>query len=867
MKDILTTIRKGVREHMIEAIHLRTEYLCNPIGLDIEKPRLFWQVSGAKKQTAYQIAYCVNEEKQEETEWKKTDEMGFEFPHSLKSRDRVQWRVRLTDESGVTGVWSGWASFEMGLLEKSDWKAEWIMGDYVHDPKPEVRYPADCFRKEFSYREKLKRARLYITACGVYEAKLNGQKVGDRILTPGSTAFQKRVHYQVYDVTDQIKEENVLEIELADGYYASKMGCFGQVKIYGYETKVLAQLELTGENGDIKYITSDKQFSWSDDGPVRYADMKDGEDIDSRKEPSYTGYAKETEYKGIVCADNNVPVHEKEIFVMPEILHCPDGHTVLDFGQNMAGYLEFSVCGKNGQKISVVCGEKLDERGNFTTKNISLKADYDKERLQRVNFVCNGTRQTYKSKFTVMGFQYVLLLGWPEEVRPENFKSIAVYSDMDMTGHFTCSDESINRIVKNTLWSMKGNFLDVPTDCPTRERAGWTGDAQLFFNTGNYLMDQAAFFRKWLQDVEDVQKKNGMIYNINPSNPKGNNLIDWLSVEGGVGWGDAFLMIPYYYWKRYGDDLMIRAHWENMKRCFAFYAKRIGKRNLFTLFRPGYGKDSKYLCACGRDFGEWTEPEDCAPSKMSLMYPHPEEGTAYIAYDAGIMAEMAEHLKEETLAKEYQNLHRHLKETYQHYFLGDGNFVTDRMAKYVRPCALGLAEGKVRENLLKNIVRLNRERGYRVGTGFLSTPFVMELLTEAGAPEDAYQMLVNPKLGWMKQIKEGATTIWENWTNDASLNHYSKGACCNWLFDCVCGIRLDGRKNRLRIQPHLVPQLQSVSMTYQSVYGEIYSSWKRKDDKVLYEITVPANCTAEVTLPGKETEVLDAGMYQWEENG
>lgn len=849
---------------MIEAINLKTEYLKDPMGIDLKHPRLFWQVSGAKKQTAYQIAYRRNEGERIEADPVHTDTMHGMLPEILKSRDRVEWCVRLTDENGTVGGWSDWASFEMGLLEKEDFKAHWIMGDYEHDPKAEVRYPADCFLTEFSYGKKLKRARLYITACGMYEAKLNGKKVGDRVLAPGSTAFQKRVHYQTYDVTELIRTENRFTIELADGFYASRTGCFGKAKIYGYEPKVIAQLELTAEDGTVETVLTDEKFRWSNDGPTVYADLKDGETIDSRKEASWSGHARECAYEGILCADNNVPVHEKEIFTSLRVIHCPDGQTVLDFGQNIAGYMEFSVCGNAGDKVSMICGEKLDENGNFTIANILLKGDYDTERLQREEFICNGTRQTYRPKFTVMGFQYVLLLNWPEEIKPENFRAVAVYSDMEITGTFDCSEEGVNRIVKNTLWSMKGNFLDVPTDCPTRERAGWTGDAQLFFETGNYLMDQAAFFRKWMQDVEDVQKENGMIYNINPANPKGNALLEWFSVEGGVGWGDAFLMIPYYYWKRYGDDTLIRTHWESMKKCFGFYEKRVGKRNLFSLFKPGYGKYSRYLCACGRDFGEWTEPDDCAPSKAALMFPHAEEGTAYIAYDAGIMAEMAEHLGKNSEKEHYKDLQEPLKEAYNHYFLGDGTFTTNRMAKYVRPCALGLAENEVKKNLLQNIVRLNRERDYKVGTGFLSTPFVMELLTEAGASNDAYRMLTNPEFGWMKQVKEGATTIWENWTNDASLNHYSKGACCNWLFACVCGIGFDGTKNKIRITPHTVPQLTHASLRYHSVYGEVYSGWKREGKKIIYEITVPSNCIAEVILPGKEKCLLEAGEYRLE---
>ena len=846
---------------MIAATNLRTEYLTDPLGIDITEPRVDWNVEGAVKQSAYELRVTVNGNP---TEYPKvlTDQMHAKLCGlNLKSRDRVEWQVRLYDEQGQPGEWSGKALFEMGLLNPGDWKAKWIMGDYKHSPKKKVRYPADCFRKTFAIKRSVAKARLYITACGMYEAHLNGSRVGDMVLAPGSTGFHKRVHYQVYDVTALVQERNELRIDLADGFYAGSTGCYGHTKTYGYEPKVLAQLELVEADGKIHMVKTDHSFAWSNDGPVRYADMKQGEDIDFCKKPSYLGNARETDYPGIVCCSNSVKILEKETFQNPKVLHTPNGQTVLDFGQNMAGYVSCRVRGEVGHSCRMVLGEKLDAAGNFTTRNISLKGDYTEDRLQTVCLTCNGVRQEYKTRFSVMGFQYVLLLDWPEAVKAENFTAYAVYSDMKETGHFECSDAGINQIVHNTLWSMKGNFLDVPTDCPTRERAGWTGDAQLFFNTGNYLMEQRAFFRKWLRDVEDNQKANGMIYNKNPSMQDNPGIVEWFCVEGSVGWGDAFLLIPYYYWKRYGDDAMIREHWPAMKRAFAYYEKRIGKRNLFSVFSPRHDEYGKYLCACGRDFGEWTEPADCAPSMLKLAFPHTEEGTAYIANDARIMSEMAAHMGEEKEALRLAGLHGKLKEAYNRYFVGDGSFETDRMCKYVRPCGLDMAEGRPRQRLLEQIVRLNRVREYRVGTGFLSTPFLLEALSEAGASDDAYRVLANPVFGWMQQVNQGATTIWENWTDDASLNHYAKGSCCQWLFDCLSGIRLDGEENHFVIAPHVVSQLEYLNFTYDSAYGPVSSNWKRKGKEYQFDIVIPSNCSAEAVLPNGERMQLTTGSF------
>ncbi len=847
---------------MIKAIQLKTEYLRNPLGIDIRSPRIFWKVEGAQKQMAYQLRLSVNEGEWEELPVTRTDSMRASLNRSFQSRDRVRWQVKLTDQDGATGDWSETASFELGLLNKTDWSGRWIMGNYNHSKDGKARYPVDCFRKEFSVNGKVSRARLYITACGIYEAKLNGQRVGNQVLSPGSTAFQKRVHCQVYDVTDLLQAENTWDIELGDGFYASNTGVFDKKKPYGYEPKVLSQLEICLADGSVQTVCTDAMFRWSNDGPVRYADMKNGEIVDFNFAPSYNGHARETGYDGLVCCSNADPVQEKERFVNPQILRCPDGHTVLDFGQNLAGYVEVRIRGEKGKTCSMVCGEKLTEEGNFTVANIAWKSEYDKCHFQKIDLTCDGKDHVYKPRFTVMGFRYVLLLDWPEEIRAENFTAIAVYSDMDETFSFKSSDKGLDQIVKNTFWSVKGNFLDVPTDCPTRERAGWTGDAQLFFNTGNYIMDQRAFFRKWLRDVADCQKENGLVYNINPSTPGGSALLEWVSMEGSAGWGDAMITIPYYFWKRYGDDSLMREFWRPMEKCYGFFRSRMGRRNLFSLWNPKHSPYNKYLVASGRHFGEWTEPADCAPGTMALVLPAAEEATAYLSYSARLMGEMARHMGRN--AAEYEAVAEKTKEAYNHYFVQNGNIETKRMCKYVRPCGLGLAEGEARRRLLQKIVKLNRERDYQIGTGFLTTPFVFETLSEAGASDDAYRTLTNPDFGWMQQVKQGATTIWENWTPDASLNHYSKGACCQWLFDCVCGVQLDGRENHFIIKPHTVSQLEHISFVYDSVYGAVSSAWEKTEHGHIFRVRIPANCTAELRLPGQEPRTLAAGKYEFE---
>lgn len=845
---------------MIHADNLRTEYLVNPVGSDIVRPRVSWTVADAVVQTAYELRICVNGGAPQIVSVN-SSAMHHDLELELPSRAKVQWQVRLSDEQQAWGPWSEAALFEMGLLRKEDWKGKWIMGDYDHDPNVRVRYPADYFRKHFTVDRPVQKARLYIAACGIYETSINGKRVGNQVMAPGSTAFQRRVHYQVYDVTDYLQANNILDITLADGFYASKAGVFGKGKTYGHEPKLLAQLEITYHDGTVQITGTDSTFSWSNNGPIRFADMKDGEIVDFRCAPTYHGNAREADYAGILCCSNNVPVREQERFPAPTVLHCPDGGTVLDFGQNIAGYVQLKVNGGAGHKCTLVFGEKLDENGCFTQSNLYAKS-YTETHFQTIDLICKGETVTYKPKFTVMGFRYVLLADWPEEINPENFTAIAVYSDLREAYEFHCSDPLIERIVQNTLWSVKGNFLDVPTDCPTRERAGWTGDAQLFINTALFLYDCYPFFRKWLRDAADVQHENGMVYNINPSMPGGSRLYEWISMEGSCGWGDALITIPYDIWQFTGDDRLIREFWPNMEKCLQFYLKRLGKRNLCSIFMlPPFGKYGKYISGTGRDFGEWAEPADCAPGKFSLLLPHPEEATAYIARSVNCMAEMAAHLGKKEAAQQYRELFDNIRQAYSHYFLKPEKLRSKRMARFLRPILCGVCDEAQKQMLVDTMVQLNRERNYRIGTGFLSTRAFFEILTEAGFGDDAYKVLTNPEIGWAQQIRLGATTIWENWTDDASLNHYSKGACCHWMFGCLCGIQMGGRENHFVIRPHVIDAIDSISLRFDSIYGTVESGWRYVQGNIEYSVTIPANCTADVILPGADVQTVGPGTY------
>ena len=845
------------------AVGLKTEYLKNPIGMDFVEPRLQWNCEGGITQTAYQV---VCRDDAGNTLWDSGKTAGNTMRVSyegeaLKSRSRVLWQVRLWDESDTPGDWSEEASFELGLLDPADWQAKWITGNYRVNKKQ--RYPVDCFRKRFTASE-VKKARLYITACGLYEARLGGEKAGNFCMAPGHTDYRKRVQYQSYDVTELVKNgENELTVRLADGWYRGSCGAWGLKNQYGRETKLLAQLEITHNDGSVQVITTDKSWDWSNDGPIRFADNKDGEVVEAARAPSYGGKAKETTHNVVPTASDNVPVTEHERF-HPTMSLAPNGRRLFDFGQNIAGWLELRFRAKQGQRIRIRCGELLDESGNLTLKNIQCARKNFATPLQTIDYTCAEGENYFKMSFSVFGFRYAEVESQVELV-PENITTIALYSDMAQTGFFHSSNELLNRFVEATLWSTKGNSLDLPTDCPTRERHGWTGDAQIFYNTAAYLFDYATFGKKYIRDMYDWQRRDGCLPHIVPD---GGADFYMYTMNGSVGWSDAGILLPYRMWKRYGDDRVLARYYDGMKAYARFMMRRCGG---FTPLRiPIFisRENQKYLANRGQSYGEWAEPADVRRFEIKdFVFPHPEESTAYTCYVMEHMEEIAEHLGKHDDAAQYRRYADGCRRAYQE-LVEKKKFTldTDRQAKLVRPLYMHLLDEKQRDYAEKRLLEAMEHYGWRLGTGFLSTPFILDVLAEMDI-EYAYLLLENEEMpGWLFMPKNGATTIWESWEGTkaqggiASLNHYSKGAVCEWLFKTMCGIRVDG-ENHFTIAPRPGGHFTYAKARYDSVYGTVESSWHKKDGTLTLDITVPTNCTAEIVLPNEETKTVCSGRY------
>lgn len=858
----------------MKAVHLKTEYLIDPIGIDIRTPRFSWNVSGGKKQSAYQLRAVDEKGRLLFDSGKVESERMHRILYKgepLKSREQVFWNVTLWDENGTKGEPSADAKFEMGLLDPEDWKASWIRGDYHAFRRK--RYPVDCFRKQVNLAKgkTVFSARLYATALGLYEIRINGEKCGDFCLAPGYTDYRKRVQYQTILVDDLVKKAGsnfTLTAELADGWYRGSIGAHGMTCQYGTVTRLLAQLEIRYTDGTTEIVKTDDSWEWSNDGPIRFADNKDGEICDARCTPSYSKKARLSAYEIVPTASNNVPVKEMESFT-PEKSISPSGKLICDFGQNLAGYLSFSVMAHAGDQIDIRCGEMLGKDGELSLANIQTNVHGKTSPLQEIHYTCREGRNEYKTKFAIFGFQYAEIQMPRELYDTLEIRNYAVYSQIRETGFFTSSNDYLNRFVEATKWSTKSNSTDIPTDCPTRERHGWTGDAQIFFESANYLFDYAAFSKKFLRDVYDWQKPSGKLPQIAPYGG-----VDFYMgvMNGAVGWSDIGVLVPYRFYKLYDDRTILEENYEGMKAYAQFMQKRCGAfPGLYAIYnRPtGVKKYKKYLSNVGQDYDEWAEPQDvCSFVWTDFARNHPEVRTAYTSYIMDLMVEIAGVLGKTEDIPGYQEYADGCRKAYQELVSVNPEYSldTDRQARLVRPLYMHLLNPQQEEFAKKRLLAAMEHYGYRLGTGFLSTPFILYVLSGLDL-EAAYRLLENEEIpGWLSMPKAGATTIWESWEGSAasgevaSLNHYSKGALCEWLFKGMCGISVDG-ENRFLIRPLPGGHFTYAFAEYESVFGKVTSGWEKREEGYAYRIEIPANTTAEVQLPDGRDLELEAGEW------
>ncbi|MCU0522394.1 MAG: glycoside hydrolase family 78 protein [Anaerolineae bacterium] len=898
---------------LISLTALRTEALKDPLGIDVRRPALSWQLVAPGRgvlQAAYQIQVARTAAELKAGTvllWDSgrvaSDALSTAYggPEG-RSRERFAWHVRVWDRHGVQSPWSAPASWEMGLIEEQDWRANWIEPAWDEDPR--AFKPCPFLRRAFTLDQPVVSARLYITAHGLYEAWLNGQRIGadaalgDQVFTPGYTAYDRRLQYQVYDVTALLREgENALGAILGDGWYRGRIYIAGNRNVYGTRLALLAQLEIETADGRGAILTDSHWKAAT--GPILKSDMRDGEVYDARLEmPGWCtagfddrgwervrtlGYSKK-----ILVASMGVPVRRKETF-RPAILRTPKGETVLDFGQNLAGVVAMRVRGPRGTTVRLRHGETLDAEGNFTVAHLFTLPPLSDSRtpeFQEVRYTLRGEgEEAYEPHFTVHGFRYVKVEGYPGELTPDDFTAVAVYSDMPPTGSFTCSDPLIAKLHTNTEWSMKSNFLDLPTDCPTRERAGWTGDAQIFTPSASFLADTRAFFGKWLTELRDEQAPDGKVGNFVP-NPyrlaRGTVAAIARLADGSAGWGDVAVMMPWALYQAYGDAAILERQYESMKAWVGYVERRARRLPWWKALNPRTWFDranrarQRLIRDTGYHWGEWLEPGRGGPLAMAgdmlgrILFGCPVVATAYFAHTAGLLAKIAGVLGKTDDAARYAALAEQVKAAYGAEFIGpDGRIKPDRQASYARVLAFDLAPEGLKPAIVDHLVRLIREAGTHIGTGFLSTPFLCHVLAENGALDVAYELLNQKTIpSWLYAITRGATTIWESWEGinedgkpQLSLNHYSPGSVIDFLHRKVAGLDIaEPGYKRVAIAPTPGGGLTSARATYASVRGLIVSGWAIEDGRMRMEVVIPPTATATVTLPGATvSDVLEGG--------
>ena len=873
----------------MRAIALKTEYMNNPVGIDILQPRLSWLCSDGLRQKAYELRTFRGEEEIWLSGRIESREMYAFYTAPLKSRDRIRWQLRLWGENDEPGPWSEEAFFEMGLLDPGDYTAKWI------DPEPvcdsEAHKPASYLRKSFKLEESVRSARLYITAHGLYEAWINGQRIGNFVLMPGTSSYGRRLHIQTYDVTPLLREgENEVLVILGDGWYRSCSGVDGDRNLYGEDAALYFQLEADGK----PLCLSDESWEATQDGPIRMNDMQQGEIVDARRGLSTGWHGVRSENFGTenLCASNCVQITEHERFA-GRLFTTPNGETVIDFGQNMAGYVEFTLSAHAGDILILTHGETLDENGNFTQENFQdRKRHKEGGTRQQVVYTCREGMNEYKTKFSIWGFRYAKV-ETSADLTDASFTAIAVYSDMEQLGWFDCDNPLVNQLVENTLWSMKSNFCDVPTDCPTRERAAWTGDMGVFIDTGLYLMDCAPVVRKWLGECRINQYPDGKIANIAPKNNRPTFTTELLA--GSTGWGDASILVPWAVYQRNGDKRILEENAEMMRRWYAYLESRAGQkqaapnmdaipeqyramlksippealRELIKKFTPPEGPENPYAdyaIETGTDYGEWCEPDVDAIGQMGK--PQSKVATAYYALSGRLLSEISSLLGDKERAEVYAAISNGAKQAFRFLAAPDGKIISDRQAEYVRAISFDLLDEDEKQLAAADLNKLVIRCGYHLNTGFLSTPSLCPVLAEYGYTETAYRLLLqDTPPGWLYEIKRCATTVWEEWDGvnekgevKASLNHYSKGAICGWLFSGICGIRMKDGCIMLRPQPN--PLLGRAEARYRSPLGEIVSGWRYDPDGTIrYHFSIPANATADVILPDGRACALGPGKY------
>jgi alpha-L-rhamnosidase len=845
----------------VKVKNLRCENRINPLGLDIPLPRFSWQLESDQrnqKQTAYEIR--VGMKSTNNIIWnsaRQTSSQSAFIPYSgskLQSGTTYYWQVRVWDNKGSVSDWSELAFWQMGLMEVTDWKANWIESASESDT---VNGPAFLFRRKFATGKKVNSATLFITAHGMYEAFINGERIGDAFLTPGWTSYGKRLQYQVYDVSKMLKKgDNAIGVNIGSGWYRTALAWNNNRNIYGKKIGLLLQMEINYTDGSRETIVSDRNWKTSDKGPIRISEIYNGETIDGRLEqkgwnlPEFDDRswqpATEKEYtKDNLIATYNEPVRKHEIFHPVRIFTTPRGEEVIDFGQNLVGWAQFKVTGLKGDTMTVDHAEVLDKEGNFYTENLRAAKARDE-------YVLNGIgEEFFEPHFTFQGFRYIRLKGFPGKIKPENITAVALYSDMSPSGQFACSNPMLNQLQHNIQWGQKGNFLDVPTDCPQRdERLGWTGDAQAFSRTAAFNMDVHNFFAKWLKDVAADQSGNGMIPFVVPN-------VLGPTAGGSAGWSDVSTIIPWNMWLAYGDPKILEDQYASMKG--------------WVDYMQNHSHD--YLWDKGFHFGDWLyyRPSDDNDGRAAVTDKY-LIAQCFFAHSTQLLINAAGVLNKQQDLTQYAELLKNVKDAFlKEYMTPSGRLVSGTQTAYVLALQFDMLPENLRAQAALRLVNNIADYDNHLTTGFLGTPYICHVLSRFGYDSIAYKLLLQPSYpSWLYPITMGATTIWERWDGQKpdssfqtpamnSFNHYAYGAIGDWMYRNITGIDTYSEGagyKKISIQPHPGGNLSYANADLETVYGKLSVHWKISEGKFLLDVEIPDNTTATIFIPSSGEELI-----------
>ena len=880
-------------------VNMRVEYKENPF-IETGSPRFSWELSSAERgayQTAYQIRVASSIDilnHQAADLWNSgkvksdaTNQIAYEG-EPLQSRQICYWMVRVWDKNGTPGNWSEPKKWEMTLLEKEDWKAQWIGYDLTNLGKGKVYHlpPAPYLRKEFALNQEIKKARLYVTALGLYQMDINGQKVGNQWLTPGWTAYRKRLHFQTYDVTEMVTQgNNAIGSTLSYGWYAGYTGYALLVQLpkvkafYGEVPHLLAQLEVEYANGEKQVIVTDDTWKASQ-GPLLETDLLNGETYDANLEQP--GWNKpgfdDSAWSNVTVCDTlhpNIELHPGSPVVVTDILRPktitqrPGKKFIVDMGQNFAGVVTLNVKGKKGQKIVLRFGEMLHPDGRLMTENLRKARATD-------TYICKGDPdgESWTPQFTFHGFQFVEISGLDYIPDYNVITGLAFSSDNKTAGSFETDNPMVNQLYSNIVWTQKANFIEIPTDCPQRdERLGWTGDAQIYVSSAVLNNDVAAFFNKWIIDLNDSQWDFGAYPNFAPKP------FHRMGMIYSPGWMEAGVICPYHIFKTYGDVRMVENSWPYMEKFMAFHEKKSeGKffypEASFEDIRPKGG------------FGDW----------LSIGKKTPPDFLAslYFGHCAELMSEMATAIGKPDRAEYYRTLFENIKGAVKKHYIDsdsrifcnadsygdakgyvDGNmgFSGHTQTAYANTIYMNFLDETEKAKAGNYLAELVNENGKKLTTGFLGVKQLLPALSQTGNTSLAYTLLLNTEYpSWGFEIEQGATSIWERWNSYTkeggfvsgmnSFSHYSFGSVYEWMFNHMAGIKNTGVGYKtFVIEPETDSRIGFVKASYHSINGAISSEWLQKSGELNLNVTIPVNTTATIKLPAASaSDVVESGV-------